>query len=160
MREMVDHARQQEEVKFRLEEAYEKEDEFINKATGIRRDAKLKVHIVDAQNLENGSYLVKVSQDNSYAETNVRTGEQPIWNEAIVFDIADPSKVITVELSNSAQGTILKHELMLTDPRLTEYSSQGEEIWAHAFYDFEDGRGQLSEIDYQKMIELERNQQA
>lgn len=48
MREMVDHARQQEEVKFRLEEAYEKETEFINPSTGIRRDAKLKVHIVDA----------------------------------------------------------------------------------------------------------------
>lgn len=30
---------------------------------GIRNDSKLKVHIVDAQNLEEGEHLVKVFQD-------------------------------------------------------------------------------------------------
>ena len=65
MREMVDHARQQEEVKFRLDEALRNEGQFINDETGIRKDSKLKVHIVDAQNLDSGSYIVKVLQDSS-----------------------------------------------------------------------------------------------
>ena len=48
MREMVDHARQQDEVLMRLEEAERNEHEYINPVTKIRRDSKLKVHIVDA----------------------------------------------------------------------------------------------------------------
>ena len=42
---------------------------------GIRSDSKLKVHIVDAQNLEESSqHLVKIYQDSCFAETNVRYG--------------------------------------------------------------------------------------
>ena len=48
MREMVDHARQQDEVMVKLEEAERNEDQYINPLTNIRNDAKLKVHIVDA----------------------------------------------------------------------------------------------------------------
>ena len=57
---------------------------------GIRSDSKLKVHIVDAQNLDEAQHQVKVWQSDSYAETNLRIGVAPIWNEAIVFDIKDP----------------------------------------------------------------------
>ena len=48
MREMVDHARQQDEVMIKLEDAERNEHQFINPQTNIRNDAKLKVHIVDA----------------------------------------------------------------------------------------------------------------
>ena len=48
MREMVDHARQQDEVMVKLEEAERNEDDYMNPLTNIRKDAKLKVHIVDA----------------------------------------------------------------------------------------------------------------
>ena len=48
MREMVDHARQQDEVMVKLEEAERNEDQYMNPHTNIRNDAKLKVHIVDA----------------------------------------------------------------------------------------------------------------
>ena len=47
MRNIVDHARQQDEVKFKLQEASQTEREFMT-PMGIRSDSKLKVHIVDA----------------------------------------------------------------------------------------------------------------
>ena len=59
MRNIVDHARQQDEVKFKLEDAMKTERDFMT-PMGIRSDSKLKVHIVDAQNLEEGSHAVKV----------------------------------------------------------------------------------------------------
>jgi len=99
MRNIIDHARQEEEVKFKLQEATQTEINFMTNM-GIRNDSKLKVHIVDAQNLEESSHLVKVFQDNSYSETNVRIGTQPIWNEAIVFDIKDPYQPVVVQLVN------------------------------------------------------------
>lgn len=101
MRLIVDHARQQDEVMVKLEEAEQNEEDFMNPITNIRKDAKLKVHIVDAQNLREGNYLVKVTQDNSVAETNERSGSSPIWNEAIVFDIVDPTRMVEIELVDS-----------------------------------------------------------
>ena len=89
MRNIVDHYRQQEEVKFKLQEAMQTERQFMT-PMGIRSDSKLKVHIVDAQNLDEAQHQVKVWQSDSYAETNLRIGVAPIWNEAIVFDIKDP----------------------------------------------------------------------
>lgn len=86
MHNIVDHARQMDEVKLKLAEAVESERQYMT-PMGIRSDSKLKVHIVDAQNLEDGEHIVKVFQHNSYAETNQRLGTKPIWNEAIVFDI-------------------------------------------------------------------------
>ena len=47
MRNIVDHARQQDEVKFKLEDAMKTERDFMT-PMGIRSDSKLKVHIVDA----------------------------------------------------------------------------------------------------------------
>ena len=55
MRNIVDHHRQQEEVKFKLQEAMQTERQFMT-PMGIRSDSKLKVHIVDAQNLEDGQH--------------------------------------------------------------------------------------------------------
>ena len=58
MHKIVDHARQEAEVINKLEEA--KLNEQLN-ARGIRDDSKLKVHIVDAVNLdENTNSQVKV----------------------------------------------------------------------------------------------------
>lgn len=47
MRNIVDHYRQQEEVRFKLQEAIQTERQFMT-SMGIRSDSKLKVHIVDA----------------------------------------------------------------------------------------------------------------
>ena len=44
---------------------------------------------------------MKVTQDNSVAETNERSGSSPIWNEAIVFDIVDPTRMVEIELVDS-----------------------------------------------------------
>ena len=82
---------------------------------------------------------MKVTQDNSVAETNQRVGNAPIWNEAIVFDIADPTQMIIIELLDSRGNLELRHELNLKyDNRLIDYSVQGEEIWAYASYLDED----------------------
>ena len=78
---------------------------------------------------------MKVTQDNSVAETNERFGNAPIWNEAIVFDIVDPTQMIIIELLDSSGNLWLKHELNLRyDNRLIDYSVQGEEIWAYERY--------------------------
>lgn len=100
MMNIVDHARQEAEVKYKLREAELTERDYMTQM-GIRSDSKLKVHIVDAQNLEeNSQFQVKVYQDNSYSETNVRASSQPVWNEAIVFDIKDPYQPLIVQLVN------------------------------------------------------------
>ena len=63
MRNIVDHGRQQDEVKEKLVEAMQTERQFMTQM-GIRSDSKLKVHIVDAQNLEESSqHMVKLIQD-------------------------------------------------------------------------------------------------
>jgi hypothetical protein len=90
---------------------------------GIRKDSKLKVHIVDAQNLEEGNHFVAVFQGGSQSETNVRIGGSPIWNEAIVFDIQDPYKPVVVQLMNEGQECILESHLDLNSPEICEYSN-------------------------------------
>ena len=47
MRNIVDHARQRDEVKIKLQDATINELKFMT-PLGIRNDSKLKVHIVDA----------------------------------------------------------------------------------------------------------------
>lgn len=54
---IVDHFRQEQEVRFKYKQC---QDEVLNEQ-GIRNDSKLKVHIVDAVNLEEGkNYRVRV----------------------------------------------------------------------------------------------------
>ena len=57
MRNIIDHARQEEEVKNKLKEAEQTEIQIMTNMC-IRSDSKLKVHIVDAQNLEESSHHV------------------------------------------------------------------------------------------------------
>ena len=69
----------------------------------------------------------------------MRQGDQPIWNEAIVFDITNPNELIVVELTDTKRNaTILHHEISLKDSRLLDFAEQGREIWAYEKYDFED----------------------
>lgn len=52
-----------------------------------------------------------------------------------MFDITDPSRMVEIELVDSAGNVELRHELSLEfDNRLIDYSIQGEEIWAYANY--------------------------
>ena len=51
MRQIVDGDRQESEIMKKWDEATEQEPHFWNNDYGIRDDAKLKVHIVDAVNL-------------------------------------------------------------------------------------------------------------
>ena len=55
MRQIVDGDRQENEVMSKYEEAMKSEPMFWNERLGIRNDAKLKVHIVDAVNLPENS---------------------------------------------------------------------------------------------------------
>ena len=91
---------------------------------GIRNDAKLKVHIVDAQNLEDSSYKVRVQQDNFASDSNVRFGSNPIWNEAIVFDINNPQEHVVVEVIDESTGnSCIKNELDLRSEEIMDYSN-------------------------------------
>ena len=52
-----------------------------------------------------------------------------------MFDITDPSRMVEIELVDSAGNVELRHELSLEfDNRLIDYAIQGEEIWAYANY--------------------------
>ena len=94
LRNIVDTDRMKAEAEAKLEES---KNEQINPLTGIRTDAKLKVHIIDANELPEGKmYRVRCVQEKSAAETNDRVGSEPIWNEAIVFNIHDPSSRLVV----------------------------------------------------------------
>ena len=97
---------------------------------------------------------MKVTQDESEAETGKRA--EHIWNEAIVFDIVDPSKMVKIKLLDSAGNVILKHSLNLKyDNRLIDYAVQGEEIWAYASYKDENENTfpyQRAIDDYQEQI--------
>ena len=102
MRKIIDNDRQAKEVSNKLIQAQTEEVNFFDHNLGIRTDAKLKVHIVDAVNLpENSTTFVKVIQDGASSQTNQRTGGGPIWNEAIVFDIYDPTQPVEVQLLDS-----------------------------------------------------------
>lgn len=141
MRQIVDHARQEEEVKFKLEEANREEPRHMTQFN-IRDDSKLKVHIVDAQNLRDDSQtIVMVKQDNSMSETNVRMGNGPIWNEAIVFDIKDPYQPVVLQMiSVDSQKTILESTIDLNLHEVRDYRQQGNDIWCYAMFD-EDENG-------------------
>ena len=67
---IVEHDRQREEVQRKLNEAILTEPEHLNRETGIRNDAILKVHVVDAVNLPTyASTQVQVSQGVARSET-------------------------------------------------------------------------------------------
>jgi hypothetical protein len=51
LQKIIDHDRSSEDVRQKLEEANLTEPGKINKDTGLRNDALLKIHIVDAINL-------------------------------------------------------------------------------------------------------------
>ena len=52
-----------------------------------------------------------------------------------MFDIADPTQMVVIELLDSSGNIELRHELNLKyDNRLIDYSVQGEEIWAYSTY--------------------------
>jgi hypothetical protein len=72
----------------------------MNDQTGIRKDAQLKVHIVDALNLPKGeNTTVVVEQGGTQAETdNAVSGENPIWNEAIIFKISNPHEPLILTI--------------------------------------------------------------
>ena len=60
MKNIIDHAHQANEVKKKLRDAEQTEHSYITRF-GIRNDAKLKVHIIDAMNLEEDTlHYVKV----------------------------------------------------------------------------------------------------
>ena len=72
----------------------------MNPQTGIRKDAQLKVHIVDALNLPEGvNTTVIVEQGGTQAETdNAASGSSPIWNEAIIFKISNPHEPLILTI--------------------------------------------------------------
>ena len=45
----------------------------------------------------------------------MKYGSQPIWNEAIVFDIRDPYQNVIIQMINQRQEIILEQNLDLND---------------------------------------------
>ena len=131
MRQIVDGDRQESEIMRKLEEAEATEHRFWNNTFDIRTDAKLKVHIVDAVNLpENCQSYVNVAQGGCDSTTNVRVGSGPIWNEAIVFNIVDPSQMVLIQVMDDYNGRIIfQSQIDLTDDEIRNYKQMGQDIW-------------------------------
>ena len=131
---MIDHDRQEQEVEIKLEEV---QDEELNEQ-GIRNDSKLKVHIVDAVNLDPEDvikdYQIKCFQGNAMSETKTREGPGPIWNEAILFDIKDASQPVIVQVIREGrqEEIIFQTEISLAEGMIRDYTLQGSDIWCHA----------------------------
>jgi len=67
----------------------------------IRKDAQLKVHVVDAQNLGNVEYgHVNMSQGDTQSETENAPNDAMIciWNEAIIFKITDEHQPLRLKV--------------------------------------------------------------
>ena len=153
MRQLVDYDRQRNEVAIKLEEALETEQ--LIPEYGIRADSKLKVHIVDADNLPPGiQAYVNVSQDFCSSDTGAQEGPGPIWNTAIVFDINNPTKELKVDLFYKGSDQPVIHEdidLRVNQRGLnqhleegnmnpdasfdlvTSYKNMGQDIWLFAY---------------------------
>ena len=131
---MIDHDRQEQEVENKLEDV---QDEELNEQ-GIRNDSKLKVHIVDAVNLDEENvvkdYQIKAFQGNAMSETKVREGPGPIWNEAILFDIKDSSQPVIVQVTTVGRNEeiVFQSEISLAEGMIRDYSLQGSDIWCYA----------------------------
>jgi L-aminopeptidase/D-esterase-like protein len=98
----------------KLEDANRTEPVLMNPKTGIRKDSILKLHIVDATNLNKSeSYHVQAQQDIAKESTSDLSGVGPIWNEAIVFDIRDNLKPLVVTLLDRRDRKILTYSIDL-----------------------------------------------
>ena len=129
MRKILDSDRMEAEAAIKLEES---KSERINPITEIREDAKLKVHIVDANYLaETASTFVRVIQDKSMSQTNVRVGSGPIWNEAIVFDIRDPTQPLIVQLRDQRETILFESIVDLTTREIKDYSLMGQDLMCY-----------------------------
>ena len=54
----------------------------------------------------------------------MRVGSNPIWNEAIVFDIHNPYEMVVVEVVNDKSNTsVIKNELDLRSDEIRDYSN-------------------------------------
>ena len=55
------------------------------------------------------------------SETKFRVGGGPIWNEAIIFDIADQLQPIVVQLVTSRNEVILENDISLMEEQIRDY---------------------------------------
>ena len=104
------------EVELKEKEAGEKEQTQLNKY-GIIPDAKVTVSICNARGLPpNDSYVVNVILGEYECKTNVKSGEGPIWNQAIQFPVEDPSQNVEVQLQSVTTGEVVfTHIFKLTE---------------------------------------------
>lgn len=102
-------------------------EEVLNEQ-GIMQDSILKVSIVCAENLGplEQSY-VYVKHDGKEGRTKSKNGSQPIWNEAISFDVRDKEKLVTVQLVSAITGLILAEQKFHLG-ELVEYPEMQNEI--------------------------------
>jgi hypothetical protein len=115
-------------VRRKLEEANLAEPGKINKDTGLREDAMLKIHIVDAINL--GTFqttFVQLRQHEMQAKTKEMYGTGPIWNEGIVFDIKDESHPLVVTLMDTRGTNVFTSKIPLEDEK--DYREMNQDIW-------------------------------
>ena len=73
------------------------------------------------------------------SETKFRVGGGPIWNEAIIFDIADQLQPIVVQLVTSRNEVILENDISLMEEQIRDYRMQGQDIWCYKSYDDDKG---------------------
>ena len=73
------------------------------------------------------------------SETKFRVGGGPIWNEAIIFDIADQLQPIVVQLVTSRNEIILENDISLMEEQIRDYRMQGQDIWCYKNYDDDKG---------------------
>lgn len=65
------------------------------------------------------------------SQTNIRVGSGPIWNEAIVFDIKDPTKHLVVKLCDSRNNVLFESIVDLTTREIMDYSMMGQDLMCY-----------------------------
>lgn len=119
---------QHRDVLRKLEDSKRTEPSLRDQRTGIRTDAILKLHIIDAENLpSNIDASVHARQDQSSSKTNKQSGSGPIWNEAIIFDIKNEMQPLVITLKDESGRSILSENIDLMEHK--EYSEMGKDKW-------------------------------
>lgn len=115
------------DIQRKLEEANRTEIFMINKESGIRSDAILRLSIVDAENLQNRSHTVTAKQGQLKSNTSEKEGTGPIWNEALCFDITNENAPLSIDLVDSWGNIVISEKLNLVEHK--EYRVMGTDIW-------------------------------
>ncbi len=95
--------------------------------TTIRDDAILRLEVVEAQNLPNRQHKVVAKLGKAKAESNFQNGTEPIWNQAMTFDVKTEEEPFVISVVDNFGTTVLSESIRLKDHK--EYRDMEKLIW-------------------------------